>query len=352
MRFPSGDLSLTGRLDHPRSFLPEFADGPLPHLEFAANSRRLDVDKLFPAAAPAVVGGPVDATPADPAGTDTQRMPELTAAGTFEADTLIYSHVDFTGVRGQAVYADRQLVCDPVTADVYTGRATGRISLDLNDLDEPRYAGEFQARKIEADDFISRFTSFGGTIFGKTEMAGSFSAVGRDPEQVKQSLVMDATVRLTEGRVVTAGVVESSLGELAKKAGANLDQEQILRDLATTIAVKDGRVKLDRLKTRLGTFGDLTLDGSYGFAGDMSYEGAILLTADTTKRLLAQSGALGDLLGSSAPERLNLPLTVGGMIQSPKLKVDYGAVTEVLGKAVAEEAGDKLGDWLKKKLGK
>ena len=183
-------------------------------------------------------------------------------------------------------------------------------------------------------------------------MAGSFSAAGRDPEQIKQSLVMDATVSLTEGRVVTAGVVESSLGDLAKKAGANLDQEQVLRDLATTIAVKDGRVKLDRLKTQLGTFGDLTLDGSYGFAGDMSYDGAILLTADTTKRLLAQSGALGDLLGSSAPERLNLPLTVGGMIQSPKLKVDYGAVTEVLGKAVAEEAGDKLGDWLKKKLGK
>ncbi|RKZ09456.1 hypothetical protein DRQ50_15095, partial [bacterium] len=72
----------------------------------------------------------------------------------------------------------------------------------------------------------------------------------------------------------------------------------------------------------------------------------------TTRRLLAQSGILGDLLGSNAPERLNLPLTLGGSFKSPKLAVDYTALTKELTRGVAEEAGDKLKDLLRKKFGK
>ena len=58
------------------------------------------------------------------------------------------------------------------------------------------------ANRIEADDFVSRFSRFGGMVFGKTEMTGTFSAEGRDPETVKQSLTMDAEVSITEGKVV------------------------------------------------------------------------------------------------------------------------------------------------------
>jgi len=352
VQFPSGDLSLTGRLDHLRSFMPESTGGPTPHLEFAARSRRFDVDKLFPAAVPAAEGPGASPATASVAGADTPEMPDLTAAGTFEVDTLVYSHVDFTSVSGRATYIDRRMVCDPVTAEVYTGRAAGKVSIDLSDMNEPQYAGEFRVRRIEADDFLSRFTSFGGAVFGKTDLTGSFSAAGREPARIKETMTLDAAVNLTDGRLVTAGAVQSSLGTLASKAGVDLDREQVLRDLVTSVQVRNGQVHLERMRTRLGSFGDLTLDGHYNFTGELAYGGALLLTPETTRRLLAQSGILGDLLGSNAPERLNLPLTLGGSFKSPKLAVDYTALTKELTRGVAEEAGDKLKDLLRKKFGK
>jgi hypothetical protein len=279
-------------------------------------------------------------------------MPDLTAAGTFAADTLIYSRVAFTQVRGQAVYGNNTVVCDPVTAAVYTGRAEGRISVDLTDLDAPRYAGTFRAERIEADDFISRFTRFGGSVFGKTELNGSFQATGRDPARIRETLSMDSTVLISEGRLVSRGFAASSLGELAARAGADLDREQALRNLTTAIRVSDGRVALDRLRTRLGNVGDLSLEGSYGFAGDLAYGGALLLSEQTTSELLAGSGLVGDLLGSHAPKRLSLPLSLDGSLQAPRLAVDYTALTEELGREATEEATDKLKDLIRRKLGK
>ena len=120
----------------------------------------------------------------------------------------------------------------------------------------------------------------------------------------------------------------------------------------SAIQVRNGQVHLERMRTRLGTFGDLTLDGHYNFTGELAYGGDLLLTPETTRRLLTQSGFLGDLLGSHAPERLNLPLTLGGSFTAPKLAVDYSALTEELTKGVAEEAGDKLKDLIRKKFGK
>lgn len=350
VRFPSGDLAMDGRLTHPRSLRPGATGGPTPHLEFKAQSGRCDVDKMFPAAAPAATGP--GTAPASPARGPAPRMPDITAAGTFAADTLIYSRVAFTQVRGRAVYNDNTVVCDPVTAAVYTGNAAGRITVDLTDLDAPRYAGTFRADRIEADDFVSRFTSFGGAVFGKTELNGSFQAAGRDPARIRETLGMDATVLISEGRLVSRGFAATSLGELAAKAGADLDREQVLRNLTTAIRVKDGRVALDRLRTRLGNVGDLTLEGSYGFTGDLAYGGSLLLSEQTTSSLLAKSGLVGDLLGSHAPERLSLPLSLGGSLQAPRLAVDYTALTEELGREATEEAADKLKDLIRRKLGK
>jgi hypothetical protein len=281
-------------------------------------------------------------------------MPDILSQGTFSADTLIYSRVPFLGVTGKVRLKDRILECNEVTGGVYAGSVGGQVTIDLNDLQDPSYQGDFQASDVEANNFIARFTSLSQAVFGKAAISGSFSAQGRDPQRVKSTLTMDSTAALTSGKVVTGDFVNSALGGLAAKAGQSFDKEQTLKDLTTLITVENGRVGLNQFKTRLGKWGDLSLDGSYGFTGDLQYKGAILLTKEQTAALYASGGLVGDvanLLGNKA-ERLNLPLSVEGTMTSPTMDVDYTELTNNLKGQLQGDLKDEVGKKLKGLFGK
>lgn len=354
--FGAGDLTVSGVLvDHLPYFLPSEKENrdalPKPSFTFEARSRRIDIDKLFPAAAPgasASAGG--GATILDTLSSES--IGDLLGRGTFQADTLIYSRVPFTGVAGKVRLQDGILECFDVVAGVYGGSVTGVIAVDLNDLNDPGYRGDFEAVDIEANNFVNRFTALSQVVYGKAGLQGSFSARGRDPERVKSTLTMDSLAALTSGKVVTGDFVASSLGSLAAQVGQTFDQEQALKDLTTLVKVENGRVGLDQLKTRLGSFGDLTLSGSYGFTGDLEYKGAILLTKDQTARLYASGGLTGsvaNLFGNQA-ERLSLPLSVAGTVTHPKMELDFTELTNNLRSQLEDEITDGLKDELDNKL--
>jgi uncharacterized protein involved in outer membrane biogenesis len=357
--FGAGDLTVTGRMTgHLPYFLPAEKENraslPRPEISFTATSRRIDIDKLFPAASPgAAADGAPSAAPL-PDSVATAAVPDILAAGTIAADTLIYSEVPFTGVTGKLRLADRVLTCTDVSASVYGGTAAGNVAIDLGDLNDPGYSGTYEARQIEADNFVSRFVGRSGVLFGKAGLAGSFQARGKDPERIKRTLTLDSEATMVSGKVVTGQFVGSTLGDLAAKAGRDFQPEQGLKDLSTLIKVENGRVGLNDLKTRLGNLGDLTLGGSYGFDGSLEYDGALLLTREQTESLYATGGLAGsvaNLFGNQA-ERLRLPLTVGGTMTSPRMDIDYSELTDNLRSQVNDSLKDELNDKLKGLFGK
>ena len=357
--FASGTFALTGSLRDPFPyFLPPEMQGKQamkkPHLAFDLSSPRLDVDRLIPAASPtgAAKGGQPGMTrkPAVPAGVE---FPDLTCAGVFRADSVIYMQVPLTNVTGQVSVLDRQVSVHDVQAAVYTGTIDGRVDIDLHDLNDPSYAGDYSAKNIEVNNFVTRFAGLAGVVFGGCNLGGTFAARGLDPAAIRSSLSLDADALLTEGKVVTRGNLHQALSKLATETGGSFDKEQALRDLATHIKVANGRVGLEGLQTRLGTFADVSVGGWYAFNGELSYEGSLQLTKSETDRIFA-NGAMAEvarLLGTRRPERLTLPLSVGGTRSDPKVKVDVGTVLGDLQKAVVKEQGDKLQDEAKTKLG-
>ncbi len=355
--FGAGDLSMTGKLEnHLPYFLPEEKDNrdslPKPSFTFEVRSRRIDIDKLFPAATPGAT--PPTATVATLSDTfQAEPIPDMLLQGTISADTLIYSKVPFTDVTGKIRMRDRILETYAVTAKVYGGTARGKVAIDLNNLNDPGYSGLYEATDIEANNFVTRFADFGGgVVFGKAGLTGSFSAKGRDPERIKSTLTMESKASLASGKVVTGEFVDSALGSLADKVGRKLDKEQNLKDLTTLIKVENGRVGLDQFKTKLGSFGDLSLGGSYSFAGDLDYKGSILLTKDQTARLYASGGLAGSVarMFGDKSERLSLPLTVGGTLTSPKMALDYTELTNNLKSQLEDQVKDDLKDEVSKKL--
>ena len=341
-RFGRSDVSLTGRLADPFAALAADA-ARRPVLTFAAHARRFDIDRVFPAASPAwAKRGSAAAAPA-PRDSLTARLPDLRGSGTLRADSLLYGGVAFTDVTGAARLVDRRVEVADVKADVYTGKVTGSTTVDLNDLNRPTFGGSFAATRIEADDFLSRFTPLKGLLFGKFDLSGTYGAAGRDGATVRNSLTLDAGAKMDEGRVVTRGPVHAALSALATKAGGSFAQNQTLRTLAAHVVVRDGRVGLDTLATRLGDLGELVFGGGYAFTGELDAAGGLLLSEDLSRKLRNPGGVVGKVTGllgggGGAPvARLVVPLRVGGTLSQPAVELDAAAaLKDVAGGAAAQ----------------
>jgi len=363
-QFAAGTFDLTGSLHDPLPYFlpPELQAGKTmktPHLEFALSTERLDVDTLLPAASPAsekdaaqgtaTGSGSAGRTPPPPIEFE---FPDITGQGTLAADSLFYMQMPFTGLAGKIRLVDRVMECYDLQGGLYGGTVGGDVSIDLKDLNAPAYASTYRATNIEVDRFLDRFIGLSGVVYGGVGLQGSFSARGRDPETIKRTLTMDSDAGIRQGRVVTSGNTYTALSQLAGQLGQTLEPEQTLRDLATHIQVEGGKIGLKDLSTRLGQVGDLTFGGTVAFTGELDYSGQILLTEEATARIFTGGtlGELGKLLGDQQPERLALPLSVGGSRTSPKVQFDLGAVAADLQNRVIKEQGQKLEDEAKSKL--
>jgi len=353
-KFVSSDASFSGKLIKPFPYLLPLKTLDRSKLDkpvfiFELTSHRFDSDKLFPEAVPGSGEGlgNVSVDSVSPV-----ILPDIDGHGTIKIDTLIYSKVEFSSINGKVKIYDRKIECYDVTGKAYTGDVSGNTTIDLNDFENPVYKGEFKASQIEADDFISRFTKFGGFLFGKVDLQGDYNAIGWEPESFLNSLTMKSNSDMQKGKVVTSGVVYSALSGLAGKIDQKFEKEQSLKELKTNVTVKDGKVHLDNLKTRLGEFGDIELSGYYGFNGEMKYNGSIFLTQEMTQKLIAKKGIIGGLagiLGDNSVQRIKLPLLFGGTIDKPSFDIDYNSLTKNAEENVKDEAGNLIKDLFKKK---
>ncbi|MEW6413483.1 MAG: AsmA family protein [Candidatus Zixiibacteriota bacterium] len=353
-QFVSSDASFSGKLINPFPYLLPLktidrSNVTKPLFLFKLTSHRFDADKLFPEAVPG--SGETMAT-ASMDSVSTIILPDIDGQGTFEVDTLIYSRVEFTSLQGKIKIYDRKIECYDATGKVYSGDVAGNTTIDLNDFENPRYTGEFQATNVEANDFVSRFTKFGGFLYGKINLDGQYAAEGWEPEDFLNSLTMNSNTSMQQGKVITSGEVYSAINSLASKAGQSFDKEQPLRSLATKVIVKDGKVGVDKLKTQLGSMGEVELDGYYSFDGDIDYTGTILLSKEWSQKLVSSGGLLGNvagLLSDKSVDRIKLPIGFGGTLDKPAVAIDYSALGKNLQDNLKGEAQNVLDNLLKKK---
>ncbi len=354
--FESSDVSLTGRMLYPFPYLlpietNERNNARRPMVFVTASATRFNVDKLFPEAVPGAGGA--EQTEVDPDSISSVMLPDIDARGSFSADTVVYMGVDFTDVSGKVTYADRTIDAYDVSGMVYSGDVNGKTTIDLSDMSRPRYVGEFDANRIEANDFMTRFTPFGGHLFGKFNFSGDYDAAGWDPDVFLQSLSVDGNAAMREGQVVTSGVVYQSINSLAQKIGEEFDKEQALRDVATKVKVEDGRVRVDDITADLGSLGMVTFSGSYGFDEAIEYSGTIRLNEETSAKLAGSSGLLKGVTelfgkGGAGGTTLELPIVIGGTLTKPTFTINYDALAEQGKENLVEDAADKLKNLFKK----
>lgn len=351
VKFSSSDVSFSGQLIRPFPYLLPVSDVDRSQMKkpmflFDLKSHRFDIDKLFPEAVP---GSSADPTEMTMDSVSMVILPDIDGKGTLSVDTVIYSGVEFTELKGKVRIQDRKIECYDATAKVYSGSVSGKTTIDLGDFENPVYTGDFAANQIEANDFVSRFTKFGGHVFGKTNFKGAYSAKGWDPDSFLNSLTLDGLGEVRQGKLVTSGAVYGLLSRLGEMAKTPVSEEQTLKDLVSKISVENGKVKLDKFQTTLDKLGDVTLDGSYGFNGGLDYTGSIELSQELSGKLMSGSNLMSgvaSLFGNKKSNRITLPFKVGGTLDKPDPQLDLSGV---VGENLQNQVGEALQGLLKKK---
>lgn len=346
VRFAPSSCSLTGVV---RGLVPALLDSTAarPRLEFTLDAPLFNVDHLFPAASPGAT--PLGAAAEAGRTAVIPDFPDFTGTGRATIQRLIYGGVSFTGITGRIDIADRIVTVSEANGAVFAGRVVGETSIDLKDMKNPVYGGRFAATAIQADSLMSRFTPLRGHVQGALDFSGTYTAAGKDPVAFRRSLTLDSRGALSQGRLVTSGVIRQGLTALASKLGRPFDGEERLKELAGTVKVDGERVIFDGFTSQVTGLGALSLAGSYGFTGDLDFRGDLLLTEEHSRKLLAApSGALGGVLGNllgrpgQPTSRLSLPVRIGGAFTRPDVAVDFSAVAKASGQGAADALKGKL----------
>jgi len=349
VKFPASDINLTGTMANAFPyFIPGYEnESHKPTLSFEMKSQRFDVDKLFPEAVPGEGVNPTE-IPVD--SLPPIILPDINGRGSGRIDTMIYAKVEFTDISSDIIIKDRKIYVENANGNVYTGKVTGETTVDLNDFERPKYSGKFDGKKIEANDFLTRFTGFGGHLFGKLDVTGSFSAEGWEPDSIMDNLFMEGDAYIHEAKLVNFDMIK----KLADQAKIKTFDEEEIKDLSTSYQVKDGRVSFEELQL-FTKFGDWKLTGSAGFDGSLDYRGEVLLSEKTSNDMISKSGLLSSLAGmlkQKGTDRINIPFTLGGTYSSPKFGLDLSLKKMAEDKAkddLKDKATDALKNLFKKK---
>ncbi len=334
--FESSDAQFSGKLMNPFPYLLPLknikrGNVKKPLFLFTLHSNRFNADKLFPEAVPGVGD---ENTTVSIDSISTLILPDMDGRGTFTIDTLIYSKVELTSLKGNITIENKKIECYDVTGDVYTGKIEGNTTVDLTDIQNPKYTGTFNATQIEVNDFAERFSKIQNIIFGKVDMKGSYSAEGWEPEQFMNSLTMNSISNIRQGKLKLSGDVFATSKKLFERFNYSLLKEQTIRDMFSNIIVENGNVSFDKMTVTLGEIGNLDIDGFYNYSGAMAYDGKIKLSDKLTKQITSvltdgvasQDNLLGGitkfLTKNSSIGSITLNTKISGTIENPKFNLE------------------------------
>ena len=323
---------------------------------FALAGPLLDVDAvmgILPDAEP----GAAKATAPSPAA-EGDLVPEATrreiqgasARGTIAVEKLRAGRVEATDVKARATLSRGTITLEEMSAAVFGGHVSAagtKVSL------AEKVPSWKLAASVRGLDLEKAMTAFAGhaPLLGKVDGTLDVDGKGTEWEKLRDGLAGIAALAMKEGTLTTAdlggevlgGVAKglSALGrsDAAKRVAGAATGKTTFRDLAGKFTVKDGFLTAQS-PLRFGSSGaDFSLGGRLGLDGRLEVQGAAVVP----KKLLAEI-----VSGVPLPEKLEVPLALGGTIGSPRVSVRADQAVATLVKGEAKEAVQGAGEKAKR----
>jgi AsmA-like protein len=308
-----------------------------PQLSLALTSPRANLDDLLALLSPAKTS----------ASTPTSRAPggdildRTRGTGTIRIDEGSFGTFRFSRFAGDLRLEGKVVTFDPVAFQLYGGKYQGLLSADLRGA-VPRYAYRSSLAGVDSQRFLSENLGVGDLLAGALTADLSLQGAGSDLDRILQSMQGEGTLRLDRGWIgrinVLGGLAKVSnlLGEttLAKVSGEVSKNRTDFSVLTAGISVSGGRLRTNDLKV---TSRDLEVEGkgSFSLAGNLDFDLKVLFSPELTGAMLKEGSRARYL--EREGDRIALPLTIRGPVQSPTYGVDLQAITRSAAKSEALE---------------
>jgi len=294
-----------------------------------------------------------------------RQIQAASARGTIAVEKLRGGRLEATDVKAKVTLSRGTLTLDEMTASVFGGRVSAsgtKVSLGEK---VPTWK---LAASLSGLDLEKVLVAFAGRapLLGKVDGRLDVDGKGTEWEKLRDGLdglaalaVKDGTLTTTDlGDHVLDGVAKglSALGRgsAAKKVGGVAGGKTTFKDLAGKFTVKDGFLAAQSPLRFGASAGEVALGGRIGLDGRLDLQG----TAVVPKKVLDEV-----VSGIPLPEKLEVPLALGGTLSSPSVSVraDQAAATLAKGEAKAavqgarekaEKEGKKAVEGILKRFGK
>jgi len=269
-----------------------------------------------------------------------RQIQSAAARGTVAVGKLRAGHLEATDVKARAVLSRGTLTLDQLDAAVFGGRVSAsgtRVSLAER---EPAWK---LAATLSQVDLAQASTAFAGRapllakVDGTLEVAGA----GTDWEKIRNAAtgvaalaVKDGTLTTTDlgGEVLDAlakGLDAAGKGGAARKLSGARGGKTALRDLSGKFTVKDGFLTAAS-PFRFGSgVGGVTLGGRIGLDGRLDLEGEVAVPREVLAEVVS---------GVPLPQTLDVPLSLGGTLEAPRVGVRADEAAKRLLRGGAEQA--------------
>lgn len=316
----------------------------IPLIEFSLNSPLLNLDEILPSKKPE--------SKEEKGKQDTLMLPAIEAAGQINVQKLVFRDVELSDVMANVKVSQGIINVDNVVSKVYSGSLGGKALCDLNDPEHVRFDMQVNASKIEANDFLSRFTLFKDHLYGKLDISANFTGRGNEADDVKSSLFATGKMSVEQGKLVNWDLL-NLLGEYLQVKEA---KDYQIRNLKNTFLIQNQRVHFDEFFTSTKD-ADWQVSGSVGFDGSLDYAVGATLSSEFSKRFDAL-GEISEYLKNDAG-RVVIDLKLKGTTKKPEFTLDtsraekkFQSQLKIKEKELKDELKEKGEELLKKFLKK
>ncbi len=258
-------------------------------------------------------------------------LSRMTGGGTVTVGAIQYDDLLLNNTHATVTLDHGLIKMNPVTADVYGGKETGAITIDMRPA-QPVYAVNMKSDKVDANKLISSVSDLKQTLYGllASNVNASFSSTSS--ASIARSLNGTMSINLTNGKLMNVDLLHE-LAAVGKFVGSNFASSKNFTNIAQLTGdfdVKNGVAQTNNLKAAIDG-GTLAATGLVNLA-DQSLN--LHMTAILDKAMSQQVGGtqVGGFMNTALANNqgeLVLPVIVTGSFQHPQVAPDVQQIAQM-----------------------
>jgi hypothetical protein len=263
--------------------------------------------------------------------TESSMITKMTGGGAVAIGVIQYDDLLLNNAHSNVTLDHGVIKMNPVTADVYGGKESGTITIDMRPA-QPVYAVNLKTDKVDANKLISSVSDVKQTLYGLLASNVNASFSSSSATGIARSLNGNMAINLTNGKLMNLDLLHE-LASVGKFLGNGFGPPKNFTNVAQLTGnfdVKNGLAQTNNLKAVIDG-GTLAAAGLVNLA-DQSLN--LHVTAVLNKAISQQVGGtqVGGFMNTALANNqgeLVLPVIVTGTFQHPQVAPDVQQIAKM-----------------------